>query len=275
MTAGAAAARRVTFGLRRMVAALGSATIRSVDEVLLSAALAATVLVAATRRDARRGVVWAEFRRVVREVALHSLPTTIVAGVLVGIALVSQAIYWLSVTGTSGLVGPVIVILLFREFTPILVGLIIFGRSGTATLIELSEARSRGWQRMIELRGLDPMSMLVLPRTFGFAIGAFCLATVLLLTTLGTGYFIGHALGLLSYSIWDFAALVSRALSVADFIFPPLKCVVIGFLVALACCATALGVGPRQDDLRRIVLLGFVRSALAILLVNTAIDLVS
>ncbi len=275
MTARAAAPRRVTSGLRRMVGALGSTTIRSVDEMLLSAALAATVLVAATRRDARRGVVWTEFRRVLREVAVRSLPTTIAAGVLVGFALVSQAVYWLSVTGTTGLVGPVIVILLFREFTPILVGLIIFGRSGTATLVELSEARSRGWQRMIELRGLDPMAMLVLPRAISFAIGAFCLATVLLLTTLGTGYFVGHALGLLTYSIWDFAALVIRALTVQDFVFPPLKCLVIGFLVALACCATALGAGPGQEDLRRIVPLGFVRSALAILLVNSAIDLVS
>jgi phospholipid/cholesterol/gamma-HCH transport system permease protein len=275
MTAGAAAARRVTFGLRRLVGALGSATIRSVDELLLSAALAATVLVAATRREAWRGVVWTELRRVLREVAVRSLPTTIAAGVLVGFALVSQAVYWLAITGTTGLVGPVIVILLFREFTPILVGLIIFGRSGTATLIELSEASNRGWQRMIELRGLDPMMVLVLPRTLGFSVGAFCLATVLLLTTLATGYFVGHALGLLTYPIWDFAAQVTRALAVEDFIFPPLKCVIIGFFVALACCATALGVGPGQDDLRRIVPLGFVRSALAILLVNSAIDLVS
>jgi phospholipid/cholesterol/gamma-HCH transport system permease protein len=275
MTAQVSVASRIAAGLRRTVGALGSATIRSVDEALLSAALATTVLIAATGHDARRGVVWTELRRVLREVAVRSLPTTLAAGVLVGVALVSQAVYWLSVTGTTGLVGPVIVVLLFREFTPILVGLIIFGRSGTATLIELSEARSRGWQRMIELRGLDPMAMLVLPRTFGFAIGAFCLATVLLLTTLGTGYFIGHALGLLSYSIWDFAAQVARALTVEDFIFPPLKCVLTGFFVALACCATALGVGPGQDDLRRIVPLGFVRSALAILLVNTAIDLVS
>jgi phospholipid/cholesterol/gamma-HCH transport system permease protein len=64
-------------------------------------------------------------------------------------------------------------------------------------------------------------------------------------------------------------------MTVEDFIFPPLKCVIIGFLVALACCATALGRGSGQDDLRRIVPLGFVRSALAILLVNTIIDVVS
>jgi phospholipid/cholesterol/gamma-HCH transport system permease protein len=261
--------------LQRAVGALGSATIRSVDEMLLSAALAATVLVVAARRSTWSGAVWTEQKRVLHETTVRSLTTTIAAGVLVGFALVSQAVYWLAATGTTGLVGPVIDVLLIREFTPILVGLIIFGRSGTATLIELSEGRSDGWQRMIELQGLDPLVMLVLPRAFGFALGAFCLGTVLLLTTLTTGYLLAHALGLVSYSIWDFAASVTRAMTVQDFIFPPLKCVGIGFVVALACCATALGRGTGQDDLRRIVPLGFVRSALAILLFNTVIDVVS
>lgn len=259
--------------LRRAIGAIGTATIRSADEMLLSAALAATVLVVAGRRSAWRAAVWTEQKRVLHEVAVRSLTTTVATGVLIGFALVSQAVYWLAATGTSGLVGPVIVVLLIREIAPILVGLIIFGRSGTATLIELSEARTGGWQRMIELQGLDPLVMLVLPRAFGFAIGAFCLGTVLLLTTLMTGYLLSHALGLISYSIWDFGAAVTRAMTLEDFIFPPLKCVIIGFVVALACCATALG--PDTSDLRRTVPLGFVRSALAILLVNTVIDVVS
>ncbi len=259
--------------LRRAIAAIGAATIRSADELLLSAALAATVVVVATRRDAWRAAVWTELKRVLHEVAVRSLATTVATGVLLGFALVSQAVYWLAATGTTGLVGPVIVILLIRELSPIVVGLIIFGRSGTATLIELSEARIGGWQRMIELQGLDPLVMLVVPRAFGFAIGAFCLGTVLLLTTLTTGYLLAHALGLVSYSIWDFGAAVTRAMTLEDFIFPPIKCVTIGFVVALACCATALGSG--SNDLRRIVPLGFVRSALAILLVNAVIDVVS
>ena len=59
------------------------------------------------------------------QVAVRSLPTTVVTGMLVGFALVTQAVYWLAQTGTTGLVGPVIVILLIRELVPILVGLIV------------------------------------------------------------------------------------------------------------------------------------------------------
>src|SRR5213078_2473008 len=153
--------------------------IRSVDEMLLSAALAATVLVVAARRSTWSGAVWTEQKRVLHEATVGSLATTIAAGVLVGFALVSQAVYWLAATGTSGLVGPVIVVLLVREFVPILVGLILFGRSGTATLIELGEAQTRGWLRLFEIQGLDPLLLLVIPRALAFALGAFCLATIL------------------------------------------------------------------------------------------------
>jgi phospholipid/cholesterol/gamma-HCH transport system permease protein len=258
--------------IAQVLGGLGRATIRSVDELLLSAALAATVLVAALRRTTWREAIVREHVRVLRDVAVRGIPTTVATGTLIGFALVTQAVYWLEATGASGLVGPVIVVLLIRELVPVLVGLIIFGRSGTAALIELSEARTGGWQRLIELQGLDPLVLLVLPRAFGFAIGAFCLATILLLATLLTGFFVGHALGLVSYSIWDFGSVIVRAITPDDFIVPPLKCVITGFLVALACCATGLGSG--QEDLRRVVPLGFVRSALAILLVNTVLDVV-
>ncbi len=260
--------------LRRGLAALGGATILLIHRLLLYLSLAATVIVVSLRRGTWQGPVRIEFRRVLHEVTVRSLPTTMATGLLVGFALVSQAVYWLAQTGTTGLVGEIIVVLLVREFVPILVGLILFGRAGTATLIELGEARARGWLRQLEIQGLDPLMLLVVPRAFAFALGAFCLATILLLSTLLTGYLMASGLGLLSYSIWDFSDLVLRAMKVNDFILPPLKCITIGFAVALACCATGLARRDQADELQRLVPRGFVRSAIAIFVVNSLYDLV-
>jgi len=260
---------------RRALALLGAATIGNTSRMLLFVSFAATVAVVALRREAWRGPVWIEFKRVLHEVAVRSLPTTVVTGMLVGIALVTQAVYWLAQTGATGLVGPIIVILLVRELAPILVGLIVFGRSGTATLIELGEAQSKGWLRLLEIQGLDPLALLVLPRAVAFAVGAFCLATVLLCSTLLTSYLLAYALELVAYSIWDFADAVLRSMKATDFILPPLKCIVIGYLVAMTCCATGLGRHDDSDELQRLVPRGFVRSALAILLANTFFDLVA
>jgi len=261
--------------IRRALGGLGAATRNGTTGLLLFISLGATVVVLACRRATWRGPVWAEFKRVLGNVAVSSLPTVIATGVLVGFALASQAVYWLKATGQTGLVGQVIVILLIREFVPILVGLVIFGRNGTAALIELGEAHTGGWLRQFEIQGLDPLAMLVVPRALAFAIGAFCMATVLLLSTLLTGYLAAHGLGLIAYSIWDFSDLVLRATTTRDFIVPPLKCIIIGFMVALACCATGLGRRDESDELQRIVPRGFVRSALVILLINGIFDLVA
>ena len=79
---------------RRALAALGAATIAGTSRLLLFISFATTVAVVALRREAWRGPVWLQFKRVLHEVAVRSLPTTIVTGMLVGFALVTQAVYW-------------------------------------------------------------------------------------------------------------------------------------------------------------------------------------
>ena len=72
----------------------------------------------ALRRGAWRGPVWTEFKRVLDQVAVRSLPTTVVTGMLVGFALVTQAVYWLAQTGTTGPGRPGDRVLLIRELVP-------------------------------------------------------------------------------------------------------------------------------------------------------------
>jgi phospholipid/cholesterol/gamma-HCH transport system permease protein len=79
--------------LRRFLAAVGSRTIVGTQRLLLCVSLAATVLIVAARRSTWHGPVWTEFMRVLHGVAVRSLPTTVATGMLVGFALVTQAVY--------------------------------------------------------------------------------------------------------------------------------------------------------------------------------------
>jgi phospholipid/cholesterol/gamma-HCH transport system permease protein len=213
-------------------------------------------------------------RHTLHRVAVQSLVTTLGAGVLLGIGLVVQVVYWLDTAGQSQLVGTIVVRLLVREIAPIVVGLIILGRVGTGVLIDLGEARPRGWLRQLERQGIDPVALLVMPRMVGFAVGAFCLGTVLLVSTLISGYLAASALGLIAIPIWQFGQNFLMAMDISDFVVPPLKCVAIGMAVAIVCCATALARADESYELQHLVQHGFVRSALAILVVNGAFDLV-
>ena len=59
----------------------------------------------------------------------------------------------------------------------------------------------------------------------------------------------------------------------SQFVIPPAKCVVTGLMVALVCTATALSRADENQELQRLVQQGFIRSALAILLVSAVFDL--
>ena len=260
--------------LGRLLAASGAATLRWLGVMLDVAALAATVVVAALHGDTWRRPVRAAFVHALHRVAVRALVTTAATGVLLGATVMTQVFRLLEATGQMAMVGTVVVLVLVRETTPIVVGLIVFGRIGMATLIDLGEARPRGWLRQLERQGVDPLALLVMPRVLGFAVGAFCLGTVLLASTLFSGYIAASALGMIGYSIWEFAGVVLRAMTPADFIVPPIKCLAIGFAVALVCCVTALARADDSDELQQLLPRGFVRAALAIILINGVLDLV-
>ena len=101
--------------LRRALASIGRGVRENRTKLLLFTSFGATVLLAAFRPGMWRGPAWIEFKRALHEVAVRSLATTVVTGILVGFALVSQAVFWLAVSGQTGLVGPIIVVLLVRE----------------------------------------------------------------------------------------------------------------------------------------------------------------
>jgi phospholipid/cholesterol/gamma-HCH transport system permease protein len=250
-------------GAGARLAALGAATVRAGRAALELSAFAASVLATAAARDTWRRPVRAAFRHTLHRLAVRGLGTLVVTGAVLGLTLVAQLLYWLDITGQGELAGT------------LMTGLILFGRMGMAVLIDLGEARPRGWLRELERRGLDPLALMVVPRVLGFAAAALCVATVLLASTLFFGYLGASALGLVAYSIWDFADIVLRAMDASDFIVPPLKCLLIGFFVALICCATGLARDDAEDELQRLLSRGFVRAALAILVVNGLFDLVS
>lgn len=259
--------------LGRLLATSGDATIRWLGVTLDIAALAASVIATALRGDAWRRPVRAAFVHALHRVAVRSFVTAVATGVLLGATVMTQVLRLLDATGQAAMAGTVVVLLLVRETTPIVVGLIVFGRIGMATLIDLGEARPRGWLRQLERQGIDPLALLVMPRVLGFSLGAFCLGTVLLASTLASGYIAASALGMIGYSIWEFTSVVLRAMTIGDFIVPPLKCLAIGFAVALVCCATALARADDSDELQQLLPRGFVRAALAIILVNGILDL--
>jgi phospholipid/cholesterol/gamma-HCH transport system permease protein len=263
--------RRVRGGLARLLGAVGAPVVDAAHWAASNAALAATVAFMSLRRSSWRRTVSAEFVREVRETVLGVLPATCVMALLVGIGLLYQALYWAETAGQVTLLGRIIVVVLMRELAPALVALLIIGRSGTSTLMHLSQMRDGGQLRMLDSQGVDPFLLLVLPRTLAYTIGCFTLTVLFIAITMIAGYVTATAIGFVKVTFLGFLDMTLRAMARGDFLIVPLKAIVLGFTIGIVCCHTAL---THSREATRVVASGFVRAALAVLAMSGLLSLV-
>lgn len=257
--------------VRRAVARLGRGARARARFLLLLSALVFAVVREAVRRDNWRRTVRAEFRRILRQAVGGGLAPTLVTGALLGLAMVSQTLYWLAEAGQAELIGSVLVTVIVRELAPLLVGFILLGRSGMVTLSEIATLRRGGQVEALASQGLDPFLLLVLPRAWALAISAFTLAVILVPVALVTGFVASSLLGAVETTIWSFLDGVLRAMRAADFAVFPAKMMAIGFLVALTAILTGLDTRAGENA-ARVLPRGFVRGTLAILVVTITLS---
>lgn len=258
--------------LRRGLAFVGGTTRRRTAFFLFLAALAWGVVRDAVRPGTWRRTVRAELRRALHQAIAGGLSTILVTAALVGLGMVYQALYWLGEAGEEGLIGSVLVTVLVRSVTPLLVGLILLGRSGTVALAEIAMLTAGGQVRALEAQGLDPFMLLVLPRACAFALASFTMGVLFIISALLSGYIAGSLLGAVTISLWSLLDRVLTAMHAADFAVFPVKMLVIGLLVALTACLTGFEAQPRED-VARLLPRGFVRGVLAVLLAGIALSL--
>jgi phospholipid/cholesterol/gamma-HCH transport system permease protein len=193
-----------------------------------------------------RRTVRAGFRATLSRVVGGSLGTVAVTAVIVGLGLVFEAIYWLRTAGQEEEIGRILVVVLVREITPLLVGVILLGRGGTAAVAELGMLKAEGEVAILRAEGIDIFQYLVLPRAVAFALAGFTLGVVFVLISLLSGFVTGSLAGVVNTSIFGFLDNVLRAMSIGDFAVFPAKLLLIGMVVAISCCVT--GLAAREAD---------------------------
>lgn len=245
--------------------AVGAPLRRGANVALHIASLGYGVVAEGVRPSSwRRRSVRAEFRRSLRQALDGGLLTMLVTAAIVGFSMVYQALYWLELAGDEGLLSRILVLVLVRETTPVLVGLVLLGRSGTVTMAEFGEIKAQGQLRMLEGQGIDPFGLLVMPRTVAYAVASFSLGMVFLAVALVCGYVLASASGAGPVSLERFLDNLVQATGRRDFALLAGKLVLIGMLVALSSAVTGLSATPHEKP-SYLLPRGFVRGLFAVL----------
>jgi phospholipid/cholesterol/gamma-HCH transport system permease protein len=258
---------------RGVLAAIGEGTIDLLRPLIELSSLVVAVLWQGCRPLNWRRTSVKEFMRQCDLVGIGSLPFVLLSGLLVGLAMVFQVLFWLNFLGQLSLAGKIIVLGLVREIAPLLVALIAIGRSGSVNMVELGYMRTSGQLRMLEAQGIDPFLFLIVPRCLATALSMFCLTVVFILVSLATGYMVGIIILHSDATVVDYINNVLNAMGVGEYVIIALKPLIAGMLITLITCITGLSVGGPAGQLAEALPRGFVKSVLAVLLVSGTLTL--
>ena len=202
------------------------------------------------------------------------LPATAIAALLIGLAMVSQALYWLELAGQPELVGQILVLVLVREIAPLVVAFIVIGRTGSVMVIELGRMEAGGQLRALDAQGVDPLLYLILPRVLAMAVSTFCLTVAFLAVAFVAGNLGSLIAGFSDMGPTELADLVLGAMGPAEFALVAIKSLGIGFLVGLVVCLGGLAPAPGVLGPERKLPRVFVLAVLTTFLVSAMVSAV-
>ncbi|MXV35323.1 MULTISPECIES: ABC transporter permease [unclassified Saccharibacter] len=220
-----------------------------------------------------RRTVKIEFWKTLRQVTAGGLLSVIVVASITGFGIVAQAVFWLGFAGMAQMTGGILASVLVREIAPVLVGVILLGRSGMLMLAEMGNLATQGQLKTLTSLGIDPFLSFVLPRTVAMTISGFTLGTLFSLIALGTGYVVCWAKGIVTVSLWSFMFQVVNSVNPLDYIGIPIKFLLSGSVVGLCCCLSGMDI-TSEDNLTTLLPRGFSRGMLSVLAINVVVDLV-
>jgi phospholipid/cholesterol/gamma-HCH transport system permease protein len=150
---------------------IGRGTVRAVEEFgfaasLLGEALWWLVMGGARRQPVRLAPVVAQ----AMEIGIRALPIITVLAGTIGLMLAIQGIYTLRTFGAESRVTLGIALSTVREFSPLITGILVAGRSGSALAARLGTMRINQEIDALSVMGISPVRFLVVPPLVAMAV---------------------------------------------------------------------------------------------------------
>ncbi len=207
---------------------------------------AVVAILALPRR--RRMLRMNDLLRYADQSGVRAVPLILLMGYLIGLILAFQSAIPMRQFGADIYVANLVAISLLRELGPLLAAVILAGRTGSAFAAEIGTMKVNEEVDALVTMGLDPMTMLVLPRMIAVMLVMPEMTVVLDLAGLAGMTTVMMAFG---FPIQAISIQVQGAATVKDLFGGLAKAVCFGMTVAAVGCRAGLGtgVGPRAVGL--------------------------
>ncbi|GAT34622.1 phospholipid/cholesterol/gamma-HCH transport system permease protein [Terrimicrobium sacchariphilum] len=205
------------------------------------------------------------FQQMVR-MGVQAVPMAALTSLSIGLTLAMQGSHELARMGATSYVPDLLSITLLRELAPLLTGVVVIGRSGSAITAELGTMKVSEEIEALEVMSINPVRFLVAPRVIAMIIMLPCLVVF--------SNYIGFVGG---WIICNFAldinttAYIMRLVESADMmdlISGMTKSFVFGWLISVISCQSGLSVTGGAEGVGRSTTKSVVLCILVMLVVN-------
>ncbi|OGQ56880.1 MAG: ABC transporter permease [Deltaproteobacteria bacterium RIFCSPLOWO2_02_FULL_53_8] len=178
-----------------------------------------------------------KFRNIFKQmefVGVQSLFVVILTGTFTGMVLALQSYNALKRFGAESLVGPTVALSIARELGPVLAGLMVTGRAGSAMATELGTMRVTEQIDALYTMAVNPIKYLVVPRV----LAGLLMFPLLTIVTDFVGFIGGYLVGvkLLGINQGVFIGRTIDFVQVSDIVAGLTKSLVFGLIAALVAC---------------------------------------
>jgi len=229
----------------RPITAIGRATVDRLRAARAGITFLGEAVVTTLRVLTRpRLLRWSDVLRHLDEVGTRAFPLTLLLGFLIGVILAYQSSIPLRRFGAEVFVPNLVGISLLRELGPLLAGVVLAGRTGSAFAAELGTMTVNEEVDALKVMGVDATAMLVLPRLVAATMSMPVLALLMNVSGLAGMTLI---MGTLGYPWPAVQNQLQQWLSVQDLLGGLFKAACFGLVIAGIGCRAGLsaGRGPR------------------------------
>jgi len=254
--------------------AIGRRTARGFDEWGFGAALLAESIVWMFvghfyRQPVRITITFAEMMRF----GIAALPIAVLLAATIGLMLAIQSLYSLGLFGAQSFAYIGIALSVTREFSPLIMGILIAGRSGSAIAARLATMTINQEVDALQVMGINPIRYLVAPMLIALVIMLPCLAMLANLVSIGAAAL--YVSASLDQSLGAYIYNTLQILKADDVWHGIIKASFFGLLIGLIGVMNGAGVSGGAEGVGRVTTRSVVQAITAIVVSDMIIGYLS
>lgn len=249
------------------VAALGSLLLRALANLRGMVVLLGQLLLDLAHLLRHPGdMPWRELSATIYKAGAQALPVTALVGFLIGVTIAYLSALQLRSLGADLFIVNILGISIIRELGPVLVAVLVAGRSGSAMTAQIGVMRLTEEIDALATMGVSRSLRVVLPKILGLTVAM----PLIVLWTSAIALLGGMVAAMLQLdlSLLYFVDNLPRAVPVANLHIGLAKGGVFGFVIALIACHFGLRVKPDSESLSANTTRAVVTAITAVILVD-------